>query len=84
MSLIWEYHLLLLILLRAFKNAGIETSYFTKTFYQKRVLHTKSELKKTRKEIKTWRKRLKITEMKMLRYFHSISPNLPALPMIVL
>ena len=77
MSLIYEYHLLLLILFKALKNASIQTSYFTKTFYQKRVLHTKSDLKTTRKEIRAWRKRLKVTEMKMLRYFHSISSNLP-------
>ena len=36
MILKWEYPLLLLILLKVFKNASMETSYFTKLVYLKK------------------------------------------------
>ena len=45
--------LLLLLLLKVFKNVSMQTSYFTKMFTEKRrVLHTKNEQKKISKEAK--------------------------------
>ena len=36
MILVWEYHLLLLTLLKVFKNTSMENGYFTKMFYLKK------------------------------------------------
>ena len=70
MILIWGYHLLLLTLLKTLKNTSMETSYFTKMFYQKKDESRIQRMQqKTRKETKRWRRRLKVTGMKMLRHF---------------